>query len=132
MAEQEEPVLPLDESADLVGGAGKPGIGSERAYECPGQPRSDGLLDGLERDPLGRCGVGDQEKEPQVRVILVRKRLERFVEPVTRFMNDDDGHDRRCAVSLRFHDVPRLAARPRAFGSLGEAILAASIPPPTS
>ena len=71
-------------------------------------------------DPCDRLVVDrrDEEQKSQIRVVLAGQRLERRIEPVAGFVNDDDGHDGRCVLSLRFHDVARLALRSLRDGSL--------------
>ena len=132
VAEQEEAVLPLDEPAHLVGGAGETRIGTERTHERVRQTRRDRRLDRLERNSGIRSAIGDQEQETQIGVVLRGERVERRVEPVTWFVNDHDGDDRRCTVSLRFHDVPRLAARPVRDRVTARTRGVASVTPPST
>jgi hypothetical protein len=40
------------------------------------------------------CDIGEEE-ESEVRVVLIGKRSERFFEPWTRLVNDDDRNDWR-------------------------------------
>ncbi len=92
VAEEERTVVALDEPQDLVGRRPEAGVGIERPHERVGQPDLDPRLDA----DLSRCAVGRQEEEPEVGVILFGEGVERLLEPLTRFVDDDHRHDWRC------------------------------------
>jgi hypothetical protein len=88
MAEQKEPVVAFDEPQHFVGSRTKPRVSAEAPHKRIGNPHTDTRL-----EPLV-CDIGEEE-ESEVRVVLIGKRSERFFEPWTRLVNDDDRNDWR-------------------------------------
>ena len=88
VAQQEEPVVTFDKPQHFVCGRTKPGASAEASNKGIRNPHADARLEQLVRD------VGKKE-EPDVWVVLISERLERFFEPWTRFVNDDDRNDWR-------------------------------------
>lgn len=106
VAEQEEASVPLDEPEDLV------------ARRAEAQVCSDVSNEGFRHahaDARAQLFVVRREEEqvPEVRVVLFGQRIERLVEPITRFVYDHDGHDGWRLLSFRFHDGARLAGPSR-------------------
>ena len=113
VAEEEEAVLPFDEAQYFVGGGTESGVHAEFSDEGVRQATLDGLSDGRLTFAIGAPlgAIGQQEQKPQVGVVLVSERVERLFKPMARLVHDDDGHDGRGVLSLRFHDLARLALR---------------------
>ena len=105
VADQEEPVVALDEPEYLVDGVAEARCTGGRPDEGIGQDRTD-ARQGL----LGAClvSLGDQEQGAEVAVVLTGERCKRLLEPVARCMDDHDGHDRGNELGVRLHDGSRL------------------------
>ncbi len=85
--EAEEPGA-LDEPHRLVGGRAESGVVLQRPHERIGEPLAD-------LGHHGRLRAGDQEEQPQVRVVLAGQRVEHLVEPRSGLVHDHDRDDRR-------------------------------------
>jgi hypothetical protein len=88
VAQQKEPVVALDKPQHFVCGRTKPGASAEASNKGIRNPHADARLEQLV------CDVGKKE-EPDVWIVLISERRERFFEPWTRFVNDDDRYDWR-------------------------------------
>ena len=88
VTQEEKPVVAFDKPQHFVGGRTKPSSDADVSHKRIRDPHSDTRLERLVSD------VG-QEEEPKVRVVLIGKCVERFFEPWTRFVNDDDRNDWR-------------------------------------
>ena len=98
MTDQEEAVVPLDQSEHLVGGGGESDISAERAHERGGDHGSDAV--GQFGDRFVTSGR-QQEQRPEVGVVLSGERPQGVVEPVAGFVHHHHGHDRRRRVEGR-------------------------------
>ena len=106
VTQEEEPVVTLDEPEDLVERRPEAGVAGERTHERRGDHRTD------TRRQLAVGVVGRQQEQcPEVRVVLIGEGLEGHLEPVTRFVHDHDGNDRRRELVVRLHDASRLAVQ---------------------
>jgi|TARA_R110002110_G_scaffold113366_1_gene281543 hypothetical protein len=88
VAQKEEPVVTFDEPQHFVSSGTKPRILSDASDKRIRDPHANARLKQL------ICDLGKKEK-PDVWVVLIGERLERFFEPWTRFVNDDDRNDWR-------------------------------------
>jgi hypothetical protein len=70
----------------------------------------------------------DEEEKSQVRIVLPGERVERVVEPLARFVHDDDRDDWRCRWGLRFHDGARLVLGPERWARVVHAARAVGQP----
>ena len=95
VAEQEEPVVTLDEPQHFVGCRAESHVDPDRSDECAGQALLDSFVDRL--GTVDGFTLGDDEEEDaKIRVVLSGERVEGVVEPFTRVVHDDDRDDRRC------------------------------------
>ena len=102
VAEQEEPVVALDQAQHLVGGGAETRVPGDGADEGGGEKGADPGADGVEQ--LGVGVADDQEQEAHVGVVLAGKRRERLVEPWPGVVHDDDGDHGWRLVRVGFHD----------------------------
>jgi hypothetical protein len=88
VAQKEEPVVAFDKPQHFVDSRTKPCGSAEAPDKRIRDPHADTRLEQVV------CDVGKKEV-PDVWIILIGERLERFFEPWTRFVNDDDRNDWR-------------------------------------
>ncbi len=116
VADQEHPVVAVDEAEHFVGGGTEADVRSECTHERRRHEPLDPVLDVLRGDRAGVAACGgvatrlrQEEEHSQVRIVLRGQCGEGDIEPRAGIVDDDDRNDGRGLLGVGFHDGARLA-----------------------